>query len=76
MQTRPWSTAEDAMARKAPIYTVACCTPDCDWEEDCYSYHQACLTAQQHERTHLAHNASVFMADVLRQWATTQPTTK
>ncbi len=57
------------MASKAPIYTVACCTPDCDWEEDCYSYHQAQLTAQQHEQTHLTHNASVFMADVLRQLA-------
>jgi hypothetical protein len=54
------------MASKAPTYTVACCTPDCHWEEDCYSYTQARQTAWQHKRTHRTHSTSVFMADVLR----------
>ncbi len=54
------------MASKAPIYTVACCTPDCDWEEECYSFAVACQTARQHAEFHRAHEPAVFLADVLR----------
>ncbi len=54
------------MGSKAPIYTVACCSPDCDWEEECYSFEEARQTAWQHERTHCTHTTSVFQADVLR----------
>ncbi len=55
------------MASKAPVYVVACSTPDCEWEEDFSSYHLARLAAQRHEGAHDKHTAFVFAPDVLRR---------
>jgi hypothetical protein len=54
------------MASKAPVYVVACSTPECDWEEDFSSYHLARLAAQRHECANSQHTTFVFTPDLLR----------
>ncbi len=47
------------MASEA-VYTVACCTPGCNWEQECEAHEHARNAGDQHERAYDGHLAYVF----------------
>ncbi len=48
------------MDHERPLFTVACCSPDCKWKERYESQYVAKLVGQQHQREHVGHKAVVF----------------
>ena len=42
------------MAAELP-YTVACSTPGCNWEQECYVHDEARVAGDQHEEAHDGH---------------------
>jgi hypothetical protein len=51
------------------MYTVACCTPGCNWEKECRVQDDARLAGEQHEREHDGHLAYLFPPDMTQEAA-------
>ncbi len=56
-----------AVVNESERYTVACCTPFCEWKQDCASDYAARQAGRQHEHEHAGHITFVFRPDSVGQ---------